>query len=139
LWKGAAPFLPTNQRDLDPDGQDNDNPRQEPGMDTSHAVSPGLAASRPLLGAVAVLGPSACQRTRKSPALKAKIRDQLVQKCARFLVDRRPPEELAAYWAAQLGDDPAAAKRMLDDTDRRMRRARWDDMRAWKHQRGIAA
>jgi uncharacterized protein YdaU (DUF1376 family) len=80
-----------------------------------------------------------CARLGKSPALREKIRDQLVQKCARFLVDRRRPEELAAYWSAMLADDPAAAQRMLDAVDRRMRRANWDDMRTWKHQHGIAA
>jgi hypothetical protein len=72
----AAPFLPPNQRDLDPEGQNHDNPRQEPGMGSSHAVSPGLAASRPILGAVAMLGSGSCPRTRKSPALKAEIRAQ---------------------------------------------------------------
>jgi uncharacterized protein YdaU (DUF1376 family) len=68
----------------------------------------------------------------KSPALKAKIRDQLVQKHARFLISRRRPEELTAYWEAMAGDDPAAAQRMLDATDARMRCANWDDMRQWK-------
>jgi uncharacterized protein YdaU (DUF1376 family) len=71
---------------------------------------------------------------RKSPALKAKIRDQLVSKCARFLVDRRRPAEVAAYWAAMLSDDAGEAQRMLDATDRRMRQANWDDMRQWKTQ-----
>jgi hypothetical protein len=71
----------------------------------------------------------------KSPELKAKIREQLVQKCARFLTARKRPEEVAAYWAAMLDDDPAVAQRMLDTTDRRMRRAGWDDMREWR-QRG---
>jgi uncharacterized protein YdaU (DUF1376 family) len=80
-----------------------------------------------------------CARLGKSPALREKIRDQLVQKCARFLVDRRRPAELAGYWAAMLGDDPAEAQRMLDAVDRRMRAARWDDMRAWKAQHAIAA
>jgi uncharacterized protein YdaU (DUF1376 family) len=135
----AAPFLPPNQRDLDPEGQNHDNPRQEPGMGSSHAVSPGLAASRTALGAVAMLGPGPCPRTGKSPALKAKIRDQLVSKCARFLVNRKRPAEVAAYWAAMLGDDAAEAQRMLDATDGRMRRAGWDDMRQWKAQHGIAA
>jgi hypothetical protein len=45
-------------------------------MGSSHGCSPGLAASRPLLGAVAVLGPGLCPRTGKSPALKAEIRAQ---------------------------------------------------------------
>jgi hypothetical protein len=140
----AAPFLPPNQRDLDPEGQNHDNPRQEPGMGSSHAVSPGLAASRPSLGAVAMLGPGPCLRTGKSPnnapprksaALRTKIRDQLISKHARFLQARRPPQELAAYWAAMLDDDPAVAQSMLDAVDRRMRQAGWDDMRQWKLRR----
>jgi|SRR5580693_6858138 hypothetical protein len=68
----------------------------------------------------------------KTPALKAKIRDQLITKCGRFLTARKRPEEVAAYWAAMLDDDPAVAQRMLDATDRRMRRAGWDDMREWR-------
>jgi hypothetical protein len=106
----------------------------EPPTDPNRGFSPGLAAARPSLGAV-----GSCRRTRKSPALRAKIRDQLVQKCARFLVDRRRPEELAAYWGALLGDDLAEGQRMLDAVDRRMRRSGWDDMREWKRQHGIAA
>ena len=78
-------------------------------------------------------------RPPKSPALKAKIRAQLQQKHARYLQARRRPEELAAYWAAMVDDDPAVAQRALDDTDRRMRCAGWDDMRAWKREHGIAA
>jgi hypothetical protein len=72
----AAPFLPTNSADLDLDGQNHDNSQQEPAMGSSHGCSPGLAASRPILGAVAVLGPGPCRRTGKSPALKAEIRAQ---------------------------------------------------------------
>ena len=75
----------------------------------------------------------------KSPALKAKIRAQLQQKHARYLQARRRPEELAAYWAAMLDDDPAVVQRAFDDTDRRMRGAGWDDMRAWKREHGVAA
>jgi hypothetical protein len=78
-------------------------------------------------------------RPLKSPALKAKIRAQLQQKHARYLQARRRPDELAAYWAAMVDDDPAVAQRALDDTDRRMRGAGWDDMRAWKRENGIAA
>ena len=66
----------------------------------------------------------------KSPALKAKIRAQLQQKHARYLQARRRPDELAAYWIAQLDDDPAVAQRMLDDTDRRMRAAGWREAAA---------
>jgi hypothetical protein len=95
-----------------------------------------------------MLGPGPCRRSGKSPnlapqrksaALRTKIRDQLIQKHARFLVDRRPPQELAAYWAAMLGDDAAVAQSMFDAVDRRMRQAGWDDMRQWKAQHGIAA
>jgi hypothetical protein len=38
-----------------------------------------------------------------------------------------------------LADDADAAQRMLDDVDRQMRAAGWDDMREWKRQAGIAA
>jgi uncharacterized protein YdaU (DUF1376 family) len=75
----------------------------------------------------------------KSPALKAKIRDQLMQKHARFLMARRRSQALAAYWGAQLGDDPAKAQRAFDAVDRRMRSERWDDMRQWKREHGIVA
>jgi hypothetical protein len=65
----------------------------------------------------------------KSAELKAKIRDQLIQKHGRYLAARGRPGEVPAYWAAMMGNDPAAAQRMLDATDRRMRLERWDDMR----------
>jgi uncharacterized protein YdaU (DUF1376 family) len=87
----------------------------------------------------ALRGGEPCPRKAKSPALKAKIRDQLISKHARFLTARKRPAELAAYWAAMLSDDAAEAQRMLDAVDRRMRQAGWDDMRQWKAQRGIAA
>lgn len=74
---------------------------------------------------------------QKSPALKTKIRDLLTQKHARFLIARRRPDELAAYWAGMLDPDPKVAQRMLDDTDRRMRCANWDDMRQWKAAAGL--
>lgn len=35
--------------------------------------------------------------------------------------------------------DPAVAQRAFDDTDRRMRAARWDDMRGWRQAQGIGA
>jgi hypothetical protein len=78
-------------------------------------------------------------RAGKPPALKAKIRAQLQQKHARYLQARRRPDELAAYWLAMVDPDPAVAQRALDDTDRRMRGAGWDDMRAWKRENGIVA
>jgi hypothetical protein len=78
------------------------------------------------------------QRVEKSPALKAKIRQQLMAKHCRFLQAHGREDEIGAYWAAQLSDDPDAAQRMLDDVDRRMRSAAWDDMREWKRQAGIA-
>lgn len=78
-----------------------------------------------------------CRRPPKSAALKAKIREQLQQKHARFLHFRRRPEELAAYWAAMLDPDPVVAQRAFDETDRRMRCAGWDDMRGWKRAQGI--
>jgi hypothetical protein len=102
------------------------------------------SASSPSTRFGALRGCEPCPRTGKSPApkspaLKAKIRDQLISKHARFLTARKRPAEVAAYWAAMLGDDAAEAQRMLDATDGRMRRAGWDDMRAWKAQHGIAA
>jgi DNA-binding transcriptional MocR family regulator len=63
----------------------------------------------------------------RDPALKAKIRDQLIQKHGRYLAARGQPGEVPAYWAAMMGDDPAAAQHMLDAIDRRMRLERWDD------------
>jgi DNA-binding transcriptional MocR family regulator len=69
------------------------------------------------------------QAEPKSADLKAKIRDQLIQKHGRYLAARGRPGEVPAYWAAMMSDDPAAAQRMLDATDRRMRIERWDDMR----------
>jgi predicted nucleic acid-binding Zn ribbon protein len=77
-------------------------------------------------------------RPPKSPALKLKIREQLRAKHARFLQARRRPEELVAYWAAQLDDDPTVAQRAFDEVDHRMRAANWDDMREWRREQGIA-
>jgi hypothetical protein len=74
----------------------------------------------------------------KSPALKLKIREQLVAKHFRYLMARGRPEELTAYWMAQLHDDPAVAQRAFDEVDHRMRCANWDDMRQWRQQ-GIGA
>jgi len=74
----------------------------------------------------------------KTPALKAKIKAQLQAKHCRFL-QAHDPDAVGGYWAALLDDDPAIAQRMLDETDRRMRRAGWDDMRDWRRQNGIAA
>jgi hypothetical protein len=77
-------------------------------------------------------------RVAKSSALKAKIREQLQQKHARYLIARRRPDELTAYWTAMLDPDPVVAQRAFDAVDHRMRCARWDDMRAWKRQHGVA-
>jgi hypothetical protein len=54
-------------------------------MGSSHAVSPGLAASRTALGAVAMLGPGSCPRTGKSAALKALKKEQARQRCFAFV------------------------------------------------------
>jgi len=59
-------------------------------------------------------------------------------KHCRFLQACGHPNEVGAYWAAQLSDDREAAQRMLDEVDRRMRAAGWDDRREWR-QAGIAA
>jgi hypothetical protein len=75
----------------------------------------------------------------KSPALKAHIRQQLMAKHCRFLQACGSPDEVGAYWEAHLGDDAEAAQRLLDDVDRRMRAAGWDDMRQWKRENGVAA
>jgi uncharacterized protein YdaU (DUF1376 family) len=74
----------------------------------------------------------------KTPALKSKIREQLRAKHARFLMACGRGEDVAAYWTAQLADDPAEAQRVFDETDRRMRRASWDDMAQWRQQHGVA-
>jgi hypothetical protein len=110
-----------------PAGQGRDSALNGEGQPANGWPSPSRALDRP---------PPRCA---KSPALKAKIRDQLIQKHARYLMARKRPEEMAAYWAAMLDDDPAVAQHMLDATDARMRAAGWDDMRQWKRQHGIAA
>lgn len=91
------------------------------------------------LDRVAVRAPPRPAPVRKSPALRAKIREQLACKHARFVQARDPPEKVASYWAVILGDDPAAARRLFEDTDYRMRASRWDDMREWKRAQGIGA
>lgn len=68
---------------------------------------------------------------RKSPALKAKIKEQLRQKHARFLA-ATCPNDIGIYWAACLADDATEGQRMFDAVDRRMRAAGWDDMREWR-------
>jgi DNA-binding transcriptional MocR family regulator len=72
----------------------------------------------------------------KDPALKVKIRDQLIQKHGRYLAARGQPGEVAAYWAAMMDNDPAAAQRMLDAVDRRMRIECWDDGARVRHYTG---
>jgi hypothetical protein len=72
---------------------------------------------------------------RKSPALKAQIRNLLVQKHGRFLQARAGPAQIAAYWAAQLGDDPEIAKSVFEKVDAEMRRQGWDDT----HEHEVAA
>lgn len=134
---GRPRYLPANQRYLDPHGQNDDNPRQAPAMGSSHGFSPALGGVGTIPGAIAVLGRRA--PCRKSPALKLKIRELLANKHARFLTARRRPEELAAYWTAQLDDDPAVAQRAFDEVDHRMRCAGWDDMREWRREQGIGA
>jgi hypothetical protein len=71
----------------------------------------------------------------KSPALKTKIKEQLRQKCSRYLRACRPAG-YGPYWAAMMagGDE---AQRMLDATDLEMRDARWDDMAWWKRRQGL--
>ncbi|HSR77783.1 MAG TPA: hypothetical protein VLN57_14475 [Xanthobacteraceae bacterium] len=137
--KAAAPLLPANPADLDLDGQNHDNSQQEPAMDTSHGCSPELAASRPLLGAVAVLGPGSCQRTGKSPALRAKIKGQLASKHWRYLLACGPPDEAFRYVEAIDSATNLPPQELFDAVDARMRAARWDDMRQWKCQNGVAA
>jgi hypothetical protein len=150
----AAPFLPTNPADLDLDGQNNDNSQQEPAMGPNHGCSPGLAASRPLLGAVAVLGPAPCRRTGKSPALKVTkppaVKFKLLpQKQARILWAYRSDLALG-YLEATLLDancrpaDPAAFQTAIDSVAKLIKLNRWQDPEAkrinqWKRQCGIAA
>lgn len=129
--------LPAAHSQLEPEGQADYDPQREPSMDPTHLRSPRRAAPRTILGAISVLGrPSP---PAKSPALKAKIKTQLRQKHARFLMARKRPEEVAAYWIAMLGDDQVEAQRMFDAVDRRMRAERWDNMREWRPQPGWRA
>jgi hypothetical protein len=117
---------------LAPARQDRDNALNGEGQSATvdpsrRGDAPVQAASRTTLGAVAILGRP--QRCTKSPALRAKIRDQLMQKHHRYLAARKRPEALAAYWTAQLGDDAAEAQHVFDAVDRLMRAERWDDER----------
>lgn len=111
-----------------------------PATDHRHLAHPRQADGAPLAGrwstATTRLAASP-GRAPKSPALKAKIRDLLTQKHARFLIARRRPDELAAYWAGLLNPDPKVAQQTFDETDRRMRCANWDDMRQWKAAAGL--
>jgi uncharacterized protein YdaU (DUF1376 family) len=98
-----------------------------------------LTAARELGKKNQLTNPVARCARLKTPALKAKIREQLVQKHARYLGNCGRPEQLGAYWAAQLGDDPVEAKRMFEAVDHQMRVAGWDDMAQWRQQHGITA
>jgi hypothetical protein len=69
------------------------------------------------------------RQREKSPAIKAQIRLQLQRKHIRFL-HALYADELPAYWETQAAGGPAA-QQQFDVVDRRMRRARWDDMRWW--------
>jgi hypothetical protein len=104
-----------------------------------HGFSPGLAASRPSLGAVAVLASRLrqCDRKPKAPALKAQIRGQLAWKHVRFLSKRGEPGEAERYFALIDKHALVPPQELFDAVDHRMRAERWDDMRAWKRQNGI--
>ena len=115
-------------------------------MGSSHGVSPGLAASRPILGAVAVLGSGSCRRERKlpkSPALKAKIKYILLpNKQGRFLTSKHP--ELLQGWLAathagrdNMPFDPVAWQTAIDGVALLMERENYDDMRDWKRRHKI--
>lgn len=84
------------------------------------------------LGAIA----TSCERG-KSPALKAKIRDQLMMKHFRYLQARAGEDEINAYWCAMAGD-AETGQRMFDAIDDRMRCEGWDDVRE-REEREMAA
>lgn len=75
--------------------------------------------------------------TRKSPTLRAKIREQLKTKHLRFLKTCRPAEEVSAYYLI-VNEDSEDGTRVFEAVDARMRALHWDDMRQWKTQHGIA-
>jgi hypothetical protein len=65
-----------------------------------------------------------------SEAVKARKKEQLQQKLSRFL--QATGGDVVGFWAVQAGDDKAAAQRLLDQVDRRMRARNWDDTREWQ-------
>lgn len=121
---------------------DADTSLPSPVADNARLDRQDQARTYPLTGSASSpsnrLGALRCRRPRKSPSLKAKIKEQLRQKHVRFLADTSP-NDIGLYWAACLGDDATEGQRMFDAVDRRMRAVDWDDMRQWKHQNGIAA
>ncbi len=73
------------------------------------------------------------RRSSKSPGLKLKVRQQLASKHCRFLKACGRPDELGAYFEAMAaGEGGIPEQRYFDAIDRRMREARWDDMRWWR-------
>lgn len=78
------------------------------------------------------------RKTRASPTITARIKDQLKAKVCRFAHARLPGpiamEAATGVWS----EDTEEAQRWLDFLDGQMRRAGWDDMREWKRQSGIA-
>jgi hypothetical protein len=115
------------------DGECDELPSQAPASDNRDLAHPRQDHGHPISrGRSTGNGwPSPSRPPPKSPALKAKIRAQLQQKHARYLQARRRPDELAAYWAAQLNDDPIEAQRVFDAVDRQMRCAGWRE--EWCH------
>jgi hypothetical protein len=106
-------------------------------MGSSHGCSPGLAASRPLLGAVAVLGPAPCRRTAKSPAPKKPKPDfvkykLLPTKHSNLFCAHRRYDLFADYSIAVELDretkrprDPPAFQRAIDAASAFIKRGDW--------------
>jgi hypothetical protein len=141
---GAKTRMPARWSDRHRDGECDEQASQAPASDyrglDRQDQGHGVIAERAASSGAALPGrarPPPPYRVAKSPALRAKIREQLANKHGRYLMARRRPREVAAYWAAQLDPDPAVGRRVFDEVDRRMRAERWNDMLGWRPRRGF--
>jgi hypothetical protein len=89
-------------------------------------------------GLAAVVPSGANQRKPpKTPALKARIKQQLVWKHCRFLKARGRPDEWQSYFNQIDATTKLPPDEAFEAVDARMRAERWDDMRAWKRQNRV--